>query len=92
LAKNKESNEDLSESLKIDTNLTLDLNRINDEDMEEDEPKETEELLAKGSVSWSLYWRYLRSGGSIFMIVTFLFCMILGQIGSSGCDYWVGYW
>ncbi|EZA56728.1 Multidrug resistance-associated protein [Ooceraea biroi] len=94
LAKGEESNEDPSELLKIDANLTLDLNQsdANDEDAEEDEPEETEELLAKGSVSGSLYWKYLRSGGSIFMIVSFLFCMILGQIGSSGCDYWVGYW
>lgn len=63
-----------------------------DEDADEEEPQETEELLAKGSMSKIIYWKYLRSGSPIIVIIIFLFFTIMGQIGSSGCDYWVGYW
>lgn len=91
LARGEEANEDPSES-KTEANPMLDFNQSNEGDAEEDEPKETEELLTKGNLPKSLYWKYLRSGSSIFMILSFLFCMILGQLGSSGCDYWVGYW
>lgn len=93
LARDEEANEDAKES---DTNpvfLQSDaIHNGNVKDEEEAEPQETEELLAKGSVSKSLYWKYFRSGASIITMISFLFCMILGQIGSSGCDYWVGYW
>ncbi|KYN32705.1 hypothetical protein ALC56_12984 [Trachymyrmex septentrionalis] len=83
------------ESLKIDANPMSDIipnGNVNDEDTEKAEPQETEELLAKGSLSKLIYWKYFRSGASIIMIIFFLFCTILGQIGSNGCDYWVGYW
>lgn len=56
------------------------------------EPKETEELMAKGKLKKSIYRKYIRSGASVFMIIAFLCSMILGQFGSSGCDYWVAYW
>ncbi|EGI62548.1 Multidrug resistance-associated protein 4 [Acromyrmex echinatior] len=95
LMRAEEVNEKMKESLKIDANPMSDIipnGNVNDEDMEKAEPQETEELLAKGSLSKSIYWKYFRSGASIIMIVFFLFCMILGQIGSNGCDYWVGYW
>ncbi|XP_025264055.1 multidrug resistance-associated protein 4 [Camponotus floridanus] len=93
LSRNEEINEERRESLKIDTNLTPEITQnANNDEVDEIEPEEIEELLAKGSLSKSLYWKYIRSGASIIMIVIFLFCMILGQIGSSGCDYWVGYW
>lgn len=62
------------------------------EDAEEGEPQETEELLAKGRMSNVVYWKYFRSGGSIIMIISLLIFSIAGLIGSSGCDYWVGYW
>ncbi|KAK2579975.1 hypothetical protein KPH14_012235 [Odynerus spinipes] len=62
------------------------------DDAEDVEPQETEELMAKGGVSTSVYWKYFRAGASIFIIIAFLCCMILGQIGSSGSDYWVAYW
>lgn len=90
-----EANNEVMESLKmVDSNPASNIiqNGNVDEDAREMEPQETEELLAKGSISKSLYWKYLRSGASISVILSFLCCMILGQIGSSGCDYWVGYW
>lgn len=95
LSRDEEVDEETKESLKIDTNPTSDItqnNNANNEEVEEAEPEETEELLAKGNLPKSLYWKYIRSGASIIIIVIFLFCLILGQIGSSGCDYWVGYW
>lgn len=96
LQNDEEANEKKpEESLKIDTNSTLDIKIKNDninEDTEEVEPQETEEFLVKGNLSKSLYWKYLRSGGSILMIASFLFCIVLAQIGNNGCDYWVGYW
>jgi len=95
LMRNEEAYEKTKELLKTDASPTSDIiqsDNINDEDTEETEPQETEELLVKGNLSKSLYWKYLRNGGSIIMIISFLFCIILGQIGSNGCDYWVGYW
>nr|XP_012235196.1 PREDICTED: multidrug resistance-associated protein 4-like isoform X2 [Linepithema humile] len=94
-ATGEEANEDTKESLKSNGNPTSDIiqnGNVNDEDAEEAEPQETEELLAKGSISKAVYWKYFRSGASIIIIISFLFCLILGQIGSSGCDFWVSYW
>ncbi|XP_031366804.1 multidrug resistance-associated protein 4-like isoform X3 [Apis dorsata] len=89
-----EENKENSESMEIDESTTFDtsINYNNSKDDEETEPKETEELMAKGNVSKSLYWKYFRAGGSILMILTFIWSLVLGQIGSSGCDYWVAYW
>ncbi|XP_032663383.1 multidrug resistance-associated protein 4-like isoform X2 [Odontomachus brunneus] len=87
----QETSED-KETTKIALDSVSDVNSNVDEDAEEEEPQETEELLAKGSMSKSVYWKYLRSGSSIIMIIVFLVFAIVGQIGSSGCDYWVGYW
>lgn len=63
-----------------------------DEEEEFEEPQETEELMAKGGVSKSLYWRFFRAGGSIIMLLVFLAFAVLGQLGSSGSDYWLAYW
>lgn len=89
-----EENKENSESMEIDESITFDtsINYNNSKDDEETEPKETEELMAKGNVSKSLYWKYFRAGGSVLMILTFIWSLVLGQIGSSGCDYWVAYW
>ncbi|KAG6794912.1 multidrug resistance-associated protein 4 [Apis mellifera caucasica] len=89
-----EENKENSESMEIDENTTFDtsINYNNSKDDEETEPKETEELMAKGNVSKSLYWKYFRAGGSVLMILIFIWSLVLGQIGSSGCDYWVAYW
>ncbi|XP_043265995.1 ATP-binding cassette subfamily C member 4-like [Colletes gigas] len=83
-----------TESVEIDESNTPDIsihsgNSKNDDDSE---PQETEELMAKGGISKSLYWKYFRAGGSILMIMTFVGSLILGQFGSSGSDYWVAYW
>lgn len=101
LARNEETNESPKTATtprdttpeSASSNLASNTTSSNDiENAEEAEPEETEELLAKGSVSKSLYWKYIRSGASIMVIVVSLLFLVLGQIGSSGCDYWVSYW
>lgn len=83
-----------SEVVEVIGNNVLDVSLASgiDRDDEEAEPEETEELMAKGNLSKSLYWKYFRAGGSVIMIFCFLFTLMVGQIGSSGCDYWVAYW
>lgn len=69
------------------------LSNTNTVENEDDvEPQETEELMAKGSISKAVYWKYFRAGASIFVMIAFFLSMILGLIGSSGSDYWVAYW
>ena len=63
-----------------------------DEEEEEDEPKETEELMAKGNMKKSLFWNYFKNGGSIFLLIAFGFSTILAQFAASGTDYWVAVW
>ncbi|XP_076240264.1 ATP-binding cassette sub-family C member 4 [Calliopsis andreniformis] len=89
----EEQKEDL-EITKVNENNTPDISITseNSKDEEEAEPQETEELVAKGDVSKMLYWKYFRAGGSILMILCFAITLLLGQLGSSGCDYFVAYW
>lgn len=89
-----EENKGDSEIIETDENTKPDIsiNSVTNKDDDEIEPQETEELMAKGNVSKSLYWKYFRAGGSILMIITFIGSLIMGQIGSSGSDYWVAYW
>ncbi|KAL2730827.1 ATP-binding cassette sub-family C member 4-like isoform X1 [Vespula squamosa] len=68
------------------------LSNYNTTEDEDNEPQETEELMAKGSLSKVVYWKYFRAGASIFVIIAFFCSTMLGQIGSSGSDYWVAYW
>ncbi|KOC59210.1 Multidrug resistance-associated protein 4 [Habropoda laboriosa] len=88
-----EENKGDAEVTEVDENSTPDIsiNSGNSKDDDEAEPEETEELMAKGNISKSLYWKYFRAGGSMLMILTFICSLILGQTGSSGSDYWVAY-
>ncbi|XP_011312621.1 multidrug resistance-associated protein 4 [Fopius arisanus] len=58
----------------------------------DEEPDETEELMAKGKIASSLLWQYFRAGSSYFVLFAFVLFLILGQLGSSGSDYWVAHW
>ncbi|XP_014221942.1 multidrug resistance-associated protein 4-like [Trichogramma pretiosum] len=58
----------------------------------EDEPQETQEFVAKGSVSNSLYWKYFKANGSICMLICLALMYVVAQLFSSGADYWVAYW
>lgn len=75
-----------------DEKMVSEISNLADDIEIEDEPEETEELLAKGGVSSSIYWKYFRAGGSPFMIMMVGVMLILGQLTSSGTDYWVAYW
>ncbi|XP_053975915.1 ATP-binding cassette sub-family C member 4-like [Hylaeus volcanicus] len=89
-----EDHKEDSENIETIENNILDIsiNSSNSKSDEESEPQETEELMGKGGISKSLYWKYFRAGGSILMILSFICALILGQLGSSGSDYWVAYW
>ncbi|KAL7299634.1 hypothetical protein TKK_0007396 [Trichogramma kaykai] len=58
----------------------------------EEEPQETQEFVAKGSVSNSLYWKYFKANGSICMLICLALMYVAAQLFSSGADYWVAYW
>lgn len=59
---------------------------------EEQEPEETHELMEKGTMSGSVYKQYWHEGGSWALLLFLIFSLIIAQIASSGCDYWVTYW
>ncbi|XP_011505689.1 PREDICTED: multidrug resistance-associated protein 4-like [Ceratosolen solmsi marchali] len=58
----------------------------------QEEPKETEELVAKGIVAKSLYWKYFRISGSYSLLFLLVIIIITAQLLSSSSDYWVAYW
>lgn len=61
-------------------------------DESKEEPKETEELVAKGNVSNSLYWKYFRASHSFGLIFLLLIIIIIAQLLSSGSDFWLAVW
>ncbi|XP_063983809.1 ATP-binding cassette sub-family C member 4-like isoform X2 [Diachasmimorpha longicaudata] len=63
-----------------------------DEEVDDDEPRETEELMAKGKLSRSLFGKYFRASASYSLLFLFIVFLISGQLGSSGSDYWVAHW
>ena len=65
--------------------------RPNDDDIEE-EPPETQELLAKGKLKLSIFLRYFRTGNSICLLASTLALFILAQVVRSGSDYYLAHW
>jgi hypothetical protein len=61
-----------------------------DDEVEEDD--ENAELIAKGKVKASVYLKYFRSGASAFVLFLLVLILIIGQMASSGADFWVTYW
>ncbi|PSN41132.1 Multidrug resistance-associated protein 4 [Blattella germanica] len=64
-------------------------------DEEEDdgaEADENAELIAKGRMKASVYFKYFRSGASPIALFLLLIILVIGQMTSSGADYWVTYW
>ncbi|KAK0158233.1 hypothetical protein PV328_009265 [Microctonus aethiopoides] len=84
-----ENNQIKDSELKPVPEVIMSSNYVNDD---EDQPQETEELIVKGGVSKSLYWRYFRAGASVTGLFFFLFITVLAQLGSSGTDWWLAYW
>lgn len=88
---NEEEGEKSPEKITLERVVSA-ISNAAEEEEDEDDPQETEELLAKGGYNSSLYWKYFRAGGSKFMIILVVVSLIVGQLASSGTDYWVAYW
>ncbi|KAJ3356578.1 hypothetical protein HDU91_005530, partial [Kappamyces sp. JEL0680] len=50
------------------------------------------EEMAKGSIPFSSYWRYLRSGSSVWMTLLLIFSLSLGQAMLVASDFWLARW
>ncbi|XP_049854965.1 ATP-binding cassette sub-family C member 4-like [Schistocerca gregaria] len=83
----KSSREELRQQLSITSTFSK-----GDEDDEVEEPTETAEMLEKGKLSNTLYKDYFTAGSSWLLLCWLVVVLLLGQIASSGADYWVTYW
>nr|CAD7262112.1 unnamed protein product [Timema shepardi] len=63
-----------------------------EEPEETEEPTETQELMSKGSLKSTVYMNYFKSGGGIYTLLFLVVVLVLGQMASSGADYWVTFW
>lgn len=59
---------------------------------DENEPKETEELMAKGALSGKVYIEYIKSGGSMLMMFFLVFLLSIAQGSNNAGDLWLTYW
>ncbi|XP_044752049.1 ATP-binding cassette sub-family C member 4-like isoform X2 [Coccinella septempunctata] len=57
-----------------------------------EEPKETQELIERGSMSFSVYKDYYRAGASTFFLLIEILLLILAQTACNGGDLWVTFW
>jgi hypothetical protein len=62
-----------------------------DEDAVE-EADENAELIAKGKLKASVYLKYFQAGASPFILFLLILILIIGQMATSGADFWVTYW
>ncbi|XP_049854957.1 ATP-binding cassette sub-family C member 4-like [Schistocerca gregaria] len=63
-----------------------------DDEIGAEESNENTEMIAKGKLKNTLYRDYFTAGSSYLLISTMALFLILGQIASSGSDYWITYW
>jgi hypothetical protein len=63
-----------------------------EDDNEAEEADENAELIAKGKLKASVYLKYFLSGASPFILFLLVLILIIGQMASSGADFWVTYW
>jgi hypothetical protein len=63
-----------------------------EDDDEVQEADENAELIAKGKLKASVYLKYFRCGASPFVLFLLVLILIIGQMASSGADFWVTYW
>lgn len=43
-------------------------------------------------VSFATYWKYFRSGSSVFSFMLFVFCCIIAEVLFYASDYWLNLW
>lgn len=53
---------------------------------------ENAELIAKGKMKTSVFLKYFQSGASFFTLILLVLILFVGQMASSGADFWVTYW
>lgn len=54
--------------------------------------EEESEVLAKGRMKASVFWKYWKSGGSRCLLFFMIAVIVLGQLSASASDYWVTCW
>lgn len=79
------------ENLREDVDGLLDIPISNDNENLK-ELKEIPEMVAKGKIKNSLYWKYFRASGSYFLLIFVAILFIFTQFISSGSDYWLAHW
>ncbi|KAL3283296.1 hypothetical protein HHI36_006444 [Cryptolaemus montrouzieri] len=70
--------------------LTRSLKDTDEESL--DAPEETEELIEKGSLSFSVYASYYRAGASTLVIVMEILLLIVAQAACNACELWLTFW
>ncbi|GBP63239.1 Probable multidrug resistance-associated protein lethal(2)03659 [Eumeta japonica] len=58
----------------------------------EEDPQETDELMAKGRVSGSVYLKYFRAGGGFCILFSTILSIVIAQVVTSIGDLWLTYW
>ena len=48
--------------------------------------------MSTGKVSYRTYWKYFRTGDSLWLIYAIDFGFLIVSAASSFSDYWLGYW
>lgn len=87
-----ESEKQRMESKEITKVLKAPLPQLKLMKSEEKDPKETEELIARGRISKTLYFKYFKAGASTFVLSILILFFILTQIAVSSFDYWLAFW
>ncbi|KAL3283197.1 hypothetical protein HHI36_006347 [Cryptolaemus montrouzieri] len=59
---------------------------------DDEEPQETQELIERGSMRFSIYTDYYKAGASIFILAFEVFSLFVAQAICNGCDLWITFW
>ncbi|XP_046429218.1 ATP-binding cassette subfamily C member 4-like isoform X3 [Neodiprion fabricii] len=51
-----------------------------------------EEEVMTGNMSSQVYWSYFLAGGNICSLIFIATIFVIGQVATTGIDYWVSYW
>nr|XP_046485764.1 ATP-binding cassette subfamily C member 4-like isoform X3 [Neodiprion pinetum] len=51
-----------------------------------------EEEVTTGNMSSQVYWSYFLAGGNICSLIFIATIFVIGQVATTGIDYWVSYW
>ena len=59
---------------------------------EQIEESKDDQSSENAGVSFATYWKYFRSGSSVFSFILFVFCCILAEVLFYAADYWLNLW